>query len=72
MLAKLVAIQRAHDWTDAEMATRLAVARSTYTMIKNGRLPLSARVQMAAARAFPELLGELLGQVSNPSRAEVA
>lgn len=64
MLSKLAAIQEQNGWTDAEMASRLAIARSTWTEVRNGRLPLSHRVQMTAASAFPELLADLLGQVS--------
>lgn len=65
MLTKLREIQRRNDWTDEQMAARLGVARSTWTELKNDRLPLSERVQMRAAGAFPELLGELLTSVSN-------
>lgn len=65
MLTKLREIQRHNDWTDEQMAGRLGVARSTWTELKNDRLPLSERVQMRAARAFPELLGDLLTSVSN-------
>lgn len=50
--------------TDATMALRLGLARSTWTEIKNGRLNLSHRAQMAAAAAFPELLGDLVLSVS--------
>ncbi|HET7128942.1 MAG TPA: helix-turn-helix domain-containing protein [Gaiellaceae bacterium] len=64
MLKKLRQIQQAESLTDAEMASRLGVARSTWTDIKNGRLVLSERVQMRAAKAFPELLGDLLTSVS--------
>jgi transcriptional regulator with XRE-family HTH domain len=65
MLVKLVAIQEERGFTDAAMALRLGVARSTWTDIRNRRLPISAKVQMRAAREFPELLGDLLRQVSN-------
>lgn len=64
MRDKLIAIQRTNGWQDAEMAARLGVARSTWTGIKNGRLALSERSQMAAARAFPELLGALVTSVT--------
>jgi hypothetical protein len=66
MLSKLTAIQRRNGWPDAEMARRLGVARSTWTEIRNGRLALGAQHQMAATRAFPELLSDLLMQVSKP------
>lgn len=71
MLSKLLLIQRREDWSDATMAARLGVARSTWTEIRNGRLALSHRVQMAAATAFPELLGDLVLSVS-PAPAEAA
>lgn len=64
VLDKLKAIQQRHEWTDGEMAGQLGVARSTWTEIKNERLALSERVQMRAAKAFPELLGDLLTSVS--------
>lgn len=68
MLSKLTAIQSTQGLTDAEMASLLGIGRSTWTEVRNGRLPLSERVQMRAAKAFPELLGDLLMQVSNPAR----
>lgn len=68
MLTKLTAIQTSQGLTDAAMASRLGIGRSTWTEVRNGRLPLSERVQMRAANAFPELLGDLLMQVSNPPR----
>lgn len=64
MRMKLLAIQAREGWTDAEMADRLGIARSTWTGIKNDRLALSERVQLMAARAFPELLGELVTSVT--------
>lgn len=67
MLSKLTAIQTEQGLTDAEMAGRLGIGRSTWTEVRNGRLPISERVQMRAAKAFPELLGDLLMQVSNPA-----
>lgn len=65
VLSKLVAIQSDLSLTDAALAKRLGIARSTWTEIRNGRLAISARVQMRAAHEFPELLGDLLMQVSN-------
>lgn len=65
MLNKLREIQQREAWTDARMAERLGIARSTWTEIKNGRLAFSGRHQMAAAAAFPELLGELVRSVSS-------
>lgn len=67
MLSKLTSIQTTEGYTDAEMAARLGIARSTWTDVRNGRLAISAKVQMRAAKAFPELLGDLLMQVSNPA-----
>lgn len=72
MLSKLKAIQEREAYTDQQMAERLRVGRSTWTEVKNGRLPLSERVQMRAAGAFPELLADLLGTVSNAPREAVA
>ena len=63
MLTKLKAIQKREGWTDADMSERLGIARSTWTDTRNGHLPFSPRLQMAAARAFPELVADLLGQV---------
>lgn len=64
MLKKLIEIQARNGWADAEMAGRLGIARSTWTEVRNGRLALSERVQMLAARAFPELLGDLVTSVT--------
>lgn len=64
MLDKLILIQRARGWGDAEMAAQLGLARSTWTEIRNGKIPLSERSQLAAARAFPELVGELVTSVT--------
>lgn len=64
MLSKLVQIQQRERLTDAAMAERLSIGRSTWTEVRNGRLAISHKVQMAAAAAFPELLGDLLGSVS--------
>jgi transcriptional regulator with XRE-family HTH domain len=64
MLSKLIQLQVANGWPDAEVARRLGCGRSTWTEVRNGRLPMSARLQMAAAGAFPELLGDLLRTVS--------
>lgn len=65
MLEKLIAIQTERGYADVAMARQLGIARSTWTDVRNGRLPMSAKVQMAAAKAFPQLLGDLLMQVSN-------
>ncbi|MHB8398419.1 MAG: hypothetical protein ACYDCI_05720 [Candidatus Limnocylindrales bacterium] len=65
-------IQEREGWSDAVMAARLKIARSTWTEVRNGRLPLSHKVQMAAATAFPELLGELVRSVSSVKTADVA
>jgi transcriptional regulator with XRE-family HTH domain len=64
MLSKLREIQKRESLTDSAMADRLGIGRSTWTELRNGRLPLSERVQMRAVRAWPELLAELLGTVS--------
>lgn len=64
MLTKLREIQQRDSLTDAAMAAKLGIARSTWTEIKNGRLSLSPRAQMAAAGAFPELVGDLVLSVS--------
>lgn len=64
MLSKLVQMQESRGWSDAEMAQALGCARSTWTQARNGTSPLSERLQIRAARAFPELLGELLRTVT--------
>ena len=64
MKEKLVEIQARHGWQDAEMASRLGIARSTWTDVKNGRLAVSDRLQMKAVRAFPELLSHLVTSVT--------
>lgn len=73
MLEKLLAIQTEQGLTDADMASRLGIGRSTWTEVRNRRNALSAKVQMRAAQAFPELLGDLLMQVSNgPTKPQKA
>ena len=64
MRERLISIQKREGWTDAQMAERLRISRPAWNMIRNDKLSLSDRVQMAAARAFPELLGELLTSVT--------
>lgn len=65
MLSKLKDIQISNGWRDQDMAERLGVARTTWTELRNGHLVLSDRVKLAAVRAFPELLGDLLTSVSS-------
>jgi transcriptional regulator with XRE-family HTH domain len=60
----LIAIQQREGWNDGQMAERLSISRSAWNMIRNGNLPLSERVQMKAAGAFPELLGALVTSVT--------
>lgn len=72
MLQKLIQIQARNEWPDAVMATRLGIARSTWTGIRNGRLALSEKNQIAATRAFPELLGDLVTSVTVTPIAEIA
>jgi transcriptional regulator with XRE-family HTH domain len=64
MLTKLLSIQTDLGLNDRQMAERLGVSRSAWNMIRNERIPLTDRVQMAAARAFPELRADLLAQVT--------
>lgn len=72
VLSKLILIQTREGLTDARMAARLRIARSTWTEVRNGRLALSHKTQMAAATAFPELLADLLGSVSAADSVVVA
>lgn len=54
------------------MASRLGIARSTWTDIKNGRLPISEAVTMRAVRAFPELLpGHVMSLSQSASSGQV-
>ena len=64
MRERLLQIQRREGLTDAQVAERLGIARSTWTEVRNDRLPMSDRVQLAAVRAFPELLGTLVQSVT--------
>jgi transcriptional regulator with XRE-family HTH domain len=64
MREHLIRIQLREGLKDREMADRLGVARSTWTMVKIGRLALSEAVMMRAARAFPELLPGLVMSLS--------
>jgi transcriptional regulator with XRE-family HTH domain len=64
MLDMLLTIQRREGWTDLQMAGRLGISRSGWSMVRRGVMPLSERTQLAAARAFPELLGALVTSVT--------
>lgn len=71
MRENLITIQKREKLNDRELAARLGIARSTWTSIKLGRLPLSEAVAMRAVRAFPELLPGLVMSLSasEPSKA---
>lgn len=69
MLSKLRTIQTRESWTDAQMASRLGIARTTWADVRNERIPLSERVQLMAVRAFPELMAELLKPLSTEAVA---
>lgn len=64
MLSQLTAIQTREGLTDAKMAARIGVARSTWTDVRNGKLAMSERFQFLAVKAFPELLGSLVTSVT--------
>lgn len=78
MLKRLLEIQVREKFVDREMANRLGIARSTWTDVRNGNRRLSEALQLAAVRAFPELLGGLVLSVSEsqpasgPEATEVA
>lgn len=55
MKDQLIQIQEQRGWTDAEMASALGVARSAWTMVRSGARPLTERMQVKAAQAFPEI-----------------
>jgi transcriptional regulator with XRE-family HTH domain len=61
---RLTGIQRRDKLTDREMAARLGISRSAWNMIRRGKLPLTDRVQVRAARAFPELLPDMVVSMS--------
>lgn len=60
MLARLVTIQRRENLTDAQMAARLGISRSMWTLIRGDRYRLSGDVAITAAGVWPELMGDLL------------
>lgn len=66
----LIRIQQREKLNDREMAVRLGVARSTWTSIKLGSLPLSEAVAQRAVRAFPELLPGFVMQLSASDAVE--
>jgi hypothetical protein len=51
----LVAIQEANDWTDAEMARRLEVSPSMWSLIQRRRRRFGSKGLGQVIRRFPEL-----------------
>ena len=54
ILEVLVQRQRRERWGDREMAQRLGISRSYWSLIRTGKKPLSLQVILRAMRAFPE------------------
>ncbi len=61
MRHKLIEIQKREQLTDTDFAAKLGVTREWWNKVKNGNEPLTANVQLAAIRTWPELLTELAG-----------
>lgn len=54
VLEVLLDHQRHHGWADREMATRLGISRSYWSLIRTHARPLTFPVVMRALKAFPE------------------
>lgn len=55
MLERLIAIQVRDRLDNAEMGRRLGVGPSRWSALRNGLQPWSERLELRAARAFPEI-----------------
>jgi hypothetical protein len=55
LVEALAAIQRANEWTDAEMARRLEVSASMWSLIQRRRRRFGGKGLRQVLRRFPEL-----------------
>jgi DNA-binding XRE family transcriptional regulator len=55
MLDTIKLVQRIHDLTDAEMASKLGVSRGYWNEVKKGHYRLSEPLIDSAKQAFPEI-----------------
>lgn len=60
LIRRLIAIQEAHQWSDSDMADRLAISRPFWIMVKSGERNPGYHFLRGALSAFPEVLDEVL------------
>lgn len=67
---ELIQKQKREHLTDGQMAAKLNVHRVTYVNVKNGKRPMSADFRESIIRAYPELQGIFLSEITTPSSKE--
>lgn len=65
MLAKLKAIQERDNLNDEDMAAKLGISRSAWSLIRRDKMPLSDAVAVRAVGAYPELTRDLLDRAES-------
>jgi len=61
---ELVQKQKQEQLTDGQMAAKLGVHRVTYVNVKNGKRPMSPAIRESIIRAYPELQGIFLSEIT--------
>lgn len=69
LLQKLLERQKTLDWTDAAMADRLGVPRTTFSAVKTGRTGISLQMARKIVSAFPDLEPYIWADETKDSRA---
>jgi len=60
LIARLEDIQQAHGWTDQEMADRLGIHRTFWTLTRSGQRRPGTKFLRGVISAFPELTAEAI------------
>lgn len=70
LLTKLLERQKTLDWTDAAMAARLGVPRTTFSAVKTGQTGISLRMARRIVAAFPDLEPFIWADETKTGRAQ--
>jgi len=62
-MQRLTTQQRLAGWSDRQMARELGVSASLWTHTRKGRCPVGLTLLRAAGHRFPELAGDILGEM---------